>query len=103
MTTKPLLALLGLAALLAGGCTTAALQDAAPQPVAAVEGGYPNLNVSPQPATSQLAAEETAAEIAALKAAKARQGGAGGGGAETARLKALARKHGDETLRQIEE
>lgn len=101
------------AAVLAGGCTTASLQDAAPKTASAAAadstdgpidtGTYPNLNVKPQPAADQLSDNEAAGQKSALEAAKAGQGNArGASAAEMARLRKLAKLHGKEALEEIE-
>lgn len=67
-------------------------------------GAFPNLNVQPAVAAEQLTAEEKAAKIAELEAAKAGQGNkAGASAAELAKLKKLAKTHGSEALKKIEE
>jgi hypothetical protein len=92
----------------AGGCTSTGSNNAVP--VAVTEGprdtgSYPNLNVPPQVAAKQLTKEETAANLAQLKAEQQAQIAKGGGTkapTNSAALKTLAKTHGNDTLKQIE-
>ncbi|MGX5803716.1 hypothetical protein ACWGS9_21075 [Bradyrhizobium sp. Arg314] len=91
-----------------GGCTSTSPNNAAP--TALTEGpkdtgSYPNLNVAPQVAAKQLTKEETAANLAQLKAEQQAQLAKGSGAkapANSAALNTLARTHGGDTLKQIE-
>ena len=96
------------AALAAGGCSTSNTANTAP--VAGVEGpkdtgSYPNLNIPPQVAAKQLTKEETAANLAQLKAEEQTQIAKAGSvkpPANAAALNTLAKTHGNATLKQIE-
>jgi len=90
----------------AGGCTSTnntaptALSDGPKD-----TGSYPNLNVPPQVAAKQLTKEETAANLAQLKAEQQAQIAKGGrvkAPANSAALNTLAKTHGADTLKQIE-
>ncbi|WP_225247961.1 hypothetical protein [Mesorhizobium sp. J8] len=104
-------ALAGLVGVLlpAGGCTSTSPNNAA-APTALTEGprdtgSYPNLNVPPQVAAKQFTKEETAANLAQLKAeqqAQLAKGGSVEAPTNSAALKTLAKTHGDDTLKQIE-
>ncbi|WP_181182704.1 hypothetical protein [Mesorhizobium sp. B3-1-9] len=91
----------------AGGCTSTSTNNA---PTALTEGpkdtgSYPNLNVPPPVAAKQLTKEETAANLAQLKAKEQAQIAKGSGvkaPANAAALSTLAKTHGDDTLKQIE-
>jgi hypothetical protein len=67
-------------------------------------GTFPNLNIPPQVANKQFTADESKAKLAELKAAKNGQGAksAGGAAGNQAALTDLAKKHGPQTLEQIE-
>jgi hypothetical protein len=67
-------------------------------------GTFPNLNIKPQVAAPQFTEAEKNARLAQLKADKNAQAAKGGGPkvANQAALTDLAKKHGDETLKQIE-
>ena len=100
-------ALLGGALLPAGGCTSSSMNNSTP--TALTEGPkdtgtYPNLNVPPPVAAKQLTKEETAANLAQLKADQQAQLGKGGAAKATSQttLNTLARTHGNDTLKQIE-
>ncbi|MDX8532547.1 hypothetical protein RFM41_28935 [Mesorhizobium sp. VK25A] len=92
----------------AGGCTSTSPSNAAP--TALTEGpkdtgSYPNLNIAPQVAAKQFTKEETAANLAQLKAeqqAQLAKGGSVKAPTNTAALKTLAKTHGGDTLKQIE-
>ena len=73
-------------------------------PDATGKDGFPNLNVKPDAAGDQLTDNDKEAQLAELRAAKARQSTQSGGGspAEIRRLRELARTHADETLKEIE-
>lgn len=80
-----------------------------PTPVAAGKGPkdtgtFPNLNIKPQVAAPQFTEAEKNAKLAQLKADETSQAAKGGGPevANQAALTDLAKKHGDETLKQIE-
>ncbi|WP_176478394.1 hypothetical protein [Mesorhizobium sp. M3A.F.Ca.ET.201.01.1.1] len=91
----------------AGGCTSdSGSRQAA---VAGVEGPkdtgtYPNLNIPPRAAAKQLTKEETAANLAQLKADQQAQLSKGGRAkpANQTDLNTLAKTHGDDALKQIE-
>ncbi|WP_434723022.1 hypothetical protein [Mesorhizobium sp. RIZ17] len=92
----------------AGGCTSTSTNNAAPTSLTEGPkdtGSYPNLNVPPPVAAKQLTKEETAANLAQLKAeeqAQAAKGGSVKAPANAAALNKLAKTHGDDTLKQIE-
>ncbi|AGB46152.1 hypothetical protein LB524_15890 [Mesorhizobium sp. ESP6-5] len=67
-------------------------------------GTFPNLNIPPQVAAKQFTEAEKKAKLAQLKADENGQGAKGGGAAVTnqAALTDLAKKHGPQTLKQIE-
>lgn len=67
-------------------------------------GSFPNLNIKPQVAAPQFTAAESKAKLAELQAEKNAQGAKSGGGAASnqAALTDLAKKHGPQTLKQIE-
>ncbi|WP_342215755.1 hypothetical protein [Mesorhizobium sp. 113-3-9] len=67
-------------------------------------GTFPNLNIPPQVANKQFTEAERNAKLAELKADKGGQGAKSGGGSVTdqAALTDLAKKHGPQTLKQIE-
>ena len=102
------MALLGGTLLAAGGCASSNTDNTTP--VAITDGpkdtgSYPNLNVPPPVAAKQLTKEETAANLAQLKAeeqAQAAKGGSVKAPANAAALNKLAKTHGDDTLKQIE-
>lgn len=91
-----------------GGCTSTGTNNAAP--TALTEGpkdtgSYPNLNIPPQVAAKQLTKEETAANLAQLKAEEQAQLSKGKGvkpPSNSAALNTLAKTHGGDTLKQIE-
>ena len=91
----------------AGGCTSTSTNNA---PTALTEGpkdtgSYPNLNIPPQVAAKQLTKEETAANLAQLKAEEQTQIAKAGSvkpPANAAALNTLAKTHGNATLKQIE-
>ena len=94
----------------AGGCTSTGTSTNNAAPTALTEGprdtgSYPNLNIPPQVAAKQLTKEETAANLAKLKAEQQAQIAKGGSvktPTNSAALKTLAKTHGDDTLKQIE-
>ncbi|MBZ9738391.1 MULTISPECIES: hypothetical protein [unclassified Mesorhizobium] len=67
-------------------------------------GTFPNLNIPPKVAAKQFTEAEKNAKLAQLKADENGQGAKGGGPAVTnqAALTDLAKKHGPQTLKQIE-
>ncbi len=80
-----------------------------PTPVAGVEGPkdtatFPNLNIPPKVAAQQFTDAERTAKLAQLKADERAQGAKNNGVKPTnpAELTALAKKHGGDTLKQIE-
>lgn len=80
---------------------TAAAQD---QPVFSQPGTYPNLNVVPTPAASQITSQqrrETTSELRARRAEVASQGD-GGARDRSAELRRLARTHAEDVLAEIE-
>jgi len=99
---------IGAAMMLLGvaGCSST---SSGPTPVAVNAGPkdtgtFPNLNIKPQVAAPQFTEEEKNAKLAELKADGNAQAAKGGGPrvANQAALKDLAKKHGDDTLKQIE-
>lgn len=92
----------------AGGCTSTSTNNAAPTALSEGPrdtGSYPNLNIPPQVAAKQLTKEETAANLAKLKAEQQAQIAKGGrvkAPTNSAALKTLAKTHGDDALKQIE-
>ncbi|WP_246688434.1 MULTISPECIES: hypothetical protein [unclassified Mesorhizobium] len=100
----------GLAGILlpAAGCTSTSQSNTTP--VGVTEGpkdtgSYPNLNVPPPVAAKQLTKEETAANLAQLKAeeqAQAAKGGKVAAPSNATALNTLAKTHGSDTLKQIE-
>lgn len=105
------MAALGALALL-GGCASADLADAVPsaQPSGLSSGQprntgtFPNLNIPPQVAASQITPDEKAAKLSELEAAQAAQpvAQAGNTAADQIRLKKLAETHASSTLAEIE-
>lgn len=114
---------------LAPGCATSTTEDAAPtaaatpaiapaEPAPTVvsevqlssgepknTGTFPNLNIPPQSAAEQISAQQKAARLSELQAARTGQKappGAAGTSASNARLKKLASSHATETLDAIE-
>ena len=98
----------------AGGCTTATIEDAVP--AAALEtpageaafstpGDYPNLNVNPAPAATQLTDEERRQEADALRARRQQLAGQGGGSVRdsSAELRRLGERHASDALKEIEQ
>jgi len=88
------------AMLAAAGCTTP--DDASSGAVNT--GTYPNLNIKPATATTQLSQEERDAAVASLKGASAGQAVAGKGAGTTAseaQLRQLGATHSDEALKEI--
>ena len=97
-------------------CGTATIEDAvpvaaseasAPQPAPpfSTPGDYPNLNVIPKPAASQITADEKAADTTLLRSIRERQqaqGRAGKTGSAAAELRRIGRSHASDALRQIE-
>jgi hypothetical protein len=68
-------------------------------------GAFPNLNIPPQSAAEQISAQQKAARLAQLGAARAGQQpppGAAGSPASNARLRKLASSHAAEALEEIE-
>jgi hypothetical protein len=89
------------------GCTSSNIDGAAPAVSvsgAKDTGSYPNLNIAPQVAAKQFTNEEKTANLAQLKADGQTQASKGGAAnvADPAALSALAKKHGADTLKQIE-
>ncbi|TPM96309.1 hypothetical protein FJ977_16945 [Mesorhizobium sp. B2-1-3A] len=100
---------IGVAIVLVGiaGCSSA--NTGGPVPMAENAGPkdtgtFPNLNIPPQVANKQFTEAERNAKLAELKADKGGQGAKSGGGSVTdqAALTDLAKKHGPQTLKQIE-
>lgn len=68
-------------------------------------GTFPNLNIPPQAAAKQISAQQKAARLAELRAARTGQTappGSAGTSASKARLKKLASSHATEALKEIE-
>ncbi|RFC65620.1 MULTISPECIES: hypothetical protein [Mesorhizobium] len=89
-------------AMLATAACTTTPDD--PSSGASNTGTYPNLNVKPAIATSQISQEERDAAVASLKGASAAQAAAGKGAGTTAseaQLRQLGATHSDETLKEI--
>jgi hypothetical protein len=98
------------------GQTTPAIAAAEPTPPTVTEvqlssgepkntGTFPNLNIPPQSAAQQISAQQKAARLAELRAARSGQTappGAAGTIASKARLKKLASSHAAEALKEIE-
>lgn len=99
----------GAAILVLGVAGCASANTSGPTPVAMDAGPkdtgtFPNLNIKPQVAAPQFTEAEKNAKLAQLKADENAQAGRGGaaGVTDQAALTDLAKKHGDETLKQIE-
>jgi hypothetical protein len=89
------------------GCTSSNIDGATPAATASGAkdtGSYPNLNIKPPVAAPQFTEAERNARLAELKADEQTQASKGGAAnvADQAALNELAKKHGDETLKQIE-
>lgn len=84
------------------GCSS----TSGPAPVTGAKdtGTFPNLNIKPQVAAPQFTDAEKNAKLAQLKADESAQAAKNGKPdvADQAALTDLAKKHGDETLKQIE-
>jgi hypothetical protein len=100
---------IGAAIVLIGIAGCSSTNTNSPTPVAAGTGPkdtgtFPNLNIKPQVAAPQFTEAEKNAKLAQLKADENAQAAKGGGPkvANQAALTDLAKKHGDETLKQIE-
>jgi len=68
-------------------------------------GTYPNLNIPPKAAASQISDAEKKEKLSELKAAQSSQSAVGGGGKvpnDEALLKKIATTHGQKTLSEIE-
>jgi len=68
-------------------------------------GTYPNLNIPPQSAASQISDAEMKEKLSDLQAAQSSQTAVGGSGtvpSDEARLRKLATTHGQKTLSEIE-
>jgi hypothetical protein len=96
-------------------CSTANVEDTTPAAAAARgqpnlvgpkdTGTFPNLNIARQQAAPQFTDEETKAKLATLKADQAaarNPARAAGARDDSASLKALAKSHGKDTLKEIE-
>ena len=98
------------AAITGTGCTTDSLDDAKSLSAAASAdgpidtGSYPNLNIAPRAAATQLTTEEKEAKLAALRAAQQRQSPGPVGETADARRKRLQLlgDEQDDTLKVIE-
>lgn len=102
----PGLVVVGLAALVAAGCASSTIDDAVPTAGVKNTGQFPNLNIPPEVAASQLTEEEKQAKMAALKGAQEQQAAtAATATAETdeAELRKLAETHAAAALKAIEE
>jgi hypothetical protein len=94
----------------AGGCSTSGAGNAPTSREALAagpqdSGSFPNLNIPPRSAATQLTADETKAKLSQLKDTQtvAQSGpSAPSTGASDAQLKSLAANHGKDTLQQIE-
>ncbi len=97
------------------GCTTANLADAAPEaavqpqpadtgPAFSAPGTYPNLNIIPKPAATQITSRQKSETTSALREKRAQVAAQGRGstGDSSAELRRLGRSHADEALREIE-
>jgi hypothetical protein len=98
------------------GQTTPAIAATEPTPTTITEvqlssgepkntGTFPNLNIPPQSAAAQISAQQKAARLAELNAARSGQKappGAAGTSASKTRLKKLASSHATEALKEIE-
>jgi hypothetical protein len=100
---------IGAAIVLMGIAGCSSTNTSGPTPVAVGAGPkdtgtFPNLNIKPQVAAPQFTEAEKNAKLAQLKADENSQAAKGGGPkvANQAALTDLAKKHGDETLKQIE-
>ncbi|MER8464148.1 hypothetical protein [Mesorhizobium sp. M1396] len=100
---------IGAAIVLMGIAGCSSTNTSGPTPVAVSAGPkdtgtFPNLNIKPQVAAPQFTEAEKNAKLAQLKADENSQAAKGGGPkvANQAALTDLAKKHGDETLKQIE-
>ena len=100
---------IGAAMILVGVAGCSSTSSSGPTPVAVNAGPkdtgtFPNLNIKPQVAAAQFTEEEKNAKLAQLKADSNAQAAKGGGPrvANQAALKDLAKRHGDQTLKQIE-
>lgn len=89
-------------------CASATIEEAVPQgalPRGPLHTGkFPNLNVPPAAAATQMSEEERAEALSELARERAAQedGDGENAAAEEARLRRLADSHGEEVLRQIE-
>ncbi|BCG80180.1 hypothetical protein [Mesorhizobium sp. 113-3-3] len=100
----------GAAIVLVGIAGCSSTNTSGPVPMAANAGPkdtgtFPNLNIPPKVANKQLTEAETNAKLAELKADGSAQGAKNSGGAGVANQAALtdlAKKHGPQTLKQIE-
>jgi hypothetical protein len=100
---------IGAAIVLVGIAGCSSTNTSGPTPVAVGAGPkdtgtFPNLNIKPQVAAPQFTEAEKNAKLAQLKADENGQAAKGGGPkvANQAALTDLAKRHGDETLKQIE-
>ena len=100
---------IGAAIVLIGIAGCSSTNTSGPTPVAEGAGPkdtgtFPNLNIKPQVAAKQFTDAEKNAKLAQLKADESAQAAknADPGVADQAALTDLAKKHGDETLKQIE-
>lgn len=103
-------AAMGLALIPLSGCTTpeevafTAPPSGLSSGQARQTGTFPNLNIPPQVAASQISEGEKAEKLSELQAAQASQAAAGQGNVpkDEALLKKLATTHGKKTLQEIE-
>ncbi|ESY74632.1 hypothetical protein X743_04915 [Mesorhizobium sp. LNHC252B00] len=100
---------IGAAIVLMGMAGCSSTNSSGPTPIAVSAGPkdtgtFPNLNIKPQVAAPQFTEAEKNAKLAQLKADENSQAAKGGSPkvADQAALTELAKKHGDETLKQIE-
>lgn len=100
---------IGAAIVLLGIASCSSTNTSGPVPMADNQGPkdtgtFPNLNIPPKVANKQFTEAESKARLAQLKADENAQGARSGGGAagDQAALTDLAKKHGPQTLTQIE-
>lgn len=100
---------IGAAIVLMGMAGCSSTNTSGPTPIAVSAGPkdtgtFPNLNIKPQVAAPQFTEAEKNAKLAQLKADENSQAAKGASPkvADQAALTELAKKHGDETLKQIE-
>jgi hypothetical protein len=116
MTMRRIVFLMTILSPVLQACGTATIEDAVPmgalqpggapaaqQAVFVQPGQFPNLNVIPSPATSQLTPDEVSAKTEELRARRQRIASGGGSSIdETATLRRIGGQHADSALREIE-